>query len=156
MPHVPELQPWLKLWVRVPMPAAACESSPAWGRSCGGDFSLEKMSGHVDLPHRMPSPLPTVGCTLHTPVSPTKAPQGCAPQGGSCSLKYTWHLGCGPCGSSLLLAATGGHLLVHAASSSSPMCSLPTFPGHRRVLWEQPHHLFLLFLSLSPVGAGKG
>lgn len=79
MSHVPDLQPRLKVWMRVPMPAAACQSSPARGRSCGGDFSFGKMSGHVVLPHRKPGPPPH--CWLY-PAHPCQLPKGST---GMCS-----------------------------------------------------------------------
>lgn len=162
--HVPDLQPCLKLWVRLPMPAAPCESIPAWGRSCGGDFSLGKMSGHEDLPHRrpgLPSPLLAVLCTS------LSAPQGSS---GMCSTGWELlleeaapplpplaHLGPRLClghghrGSS----RAGSHWRALSAPSRlliPPRVPLPAFPRHPRVLWKHPHRLFLL----CPCRAGKG
>lgn len=62
--------------MRVPMPAAACESSPAWGVSCGGDFALGKMSGCVDLPHRRSGPPPHSWLYSAHPYQPPGAPTG--------------------------------------------------------------------------------
>lgn len=42
MSHAPDLQPCLKVWVRVPVPAAACESSQPGDVAVEGIFPWEK------------------------------------------------------------------------------------------------------------------
>ena len=171
--HVPDLQPCLKVWMRVPMTAATYESSPAWEVGREGDFSLGKMSGHVDLPHGRPDSHPHRWAVPCTPIS---APHGlcravlhrvgAAGGGGDPATAAVSAPGpspmaqaLAPIGPGLLLAATGGHYMIHTAFLSRDMCSLLTFlrgrHGREHVLRKHTHCLLLLYIQ-TPIPGGLG
>lgn len=135
------------------MPAAPCESSPDSGSSCGGDFSLGKMTGHVDLPHRRPGPPPHCRlCSAH-PCQLHRV--GAAGGGGGRTTASLSAPGASaapwPSAPRVqpLLAATGGHYLVHPASSSGPVCPSLPFPGTDR-------NTHIAFFSFAHTGQGRG
>lgn len=113
------------------------------------------MCGSAPQEVRPPSPLLAVLCTpLSAPRGPYRdvfhrvraAGGGGGPTTASLSAPGTSAVAwaSAPMGPGLLLAATGGHYVVHTAFLPRRVCSLPAFPRHGHVLWKHPHCLFLL------------
>lgn len=112
------------------------------------------------------APLPTVGCTLHTPCQPHKGPTGMCSTGWELLVDEvapslpplcTWELSCGSAiGTPVSRPAAGSHWRAFCDTSSlllRPCARPPCLSQAQTLLWKFPRCLFLLY---SHTGRGRG